>query len=264
MNLFNGRRIRMILVAVFVLAAPLTVRSAAAETPSYVLALSWQPAFCDSDAGSSKAECRTLADGDWAAGDWGRGHFTLHGLWPNADRNKDGRLDEADDYCLPPAARADAITLDQGSWRRLPPVALPSNLQQRLIHVMPGTASQLERHEWIRHGSCSGFSAARYFGAAVALTEAMAETEFSAFVAGQVGRDVARSDLLQAFRTEFGKGSERALQLLCHKDGGVPVLSEIRLRLLPDAVEQPLSAQSFDTAKVAKGNCPARIWVVGD
>jgi ribonuclease I len=254
MNVIDGRRILAILAAVFVWGPA----SAQAEAPSYVLALSWQPAFCESDVGTGKAECRSLDDGDWAAS-----HFTLHGLWPNADRNKDGRQDEADDYCLPPAERAQAVALDQGSWRNLPPVDMPSDLSQRLRRVMPGVASKLERHEWIRHGSCSGMSATRYFSAAVALTEAVAETDFGEFVTAQEGQDVARRDLLSAFSAEFGKGSERALQLLCRQGDGGSVLSEIRLRLRAEAIEAPLSAQSFDTRKVTKGNCPARFHVAG-
>lgn len=257
MSKINGRRIALILAAVFIWGSLfLSAGPARADGLSYVLALSWQPAFCASDAGAGKAECRATDDRDWAAS-----HLTLHGLWPNADRNDDGRLDEADDYCLPSQNRARAIAQDKGDWRKLPEVSLPSDLRQRLARVMPGTASKLERHEWIRHGSCSGMSAARYFGAGVMLTEAVADTEFSTFLTAHMGQDVARRDLLKAFAGSFGKGSERALQLLCRKDEGSPTLSEIRLRLRAEAVEQPLSAGSFETGKAAKGNCPARFRV---
>jgi len=99
--------------------------------------------------------------------------------------------------------------------------------------------------------------------AAVALTEAVAGTEFSKFIAAPDRRNVARRDLLRSFAVEFGPGSDRALQLVCRKDDGVSVLSEIRLRLRVEAVEAPLSATSLDTAKAGKGNCPARFWVEG-
>jgi ribonuclease T2 len=260
MNMISGRRISLILAAVLMWGtAP-----AQAETPAYVLALSWQPAFCESDAGAAKAECRAMDEGDWAANDWARRHFTLHGLWPNADRNDDGRMDDADDYCLPPTSRANAIAQDKGVWRQLPAVTLPADLQQRLTRVMPGTASRLERHQWIKHGTCSGLSPQRYFAAGVALTEAVANTKFSAFVTARLGEDIARRDLLQAFATEFGKGSERALQLLCKKDGGISVLSEIRLRLRMEAVEKPLTRASLDMSRASKGNCPARFSIKQD
>lgn len=255
MKTINGRRIFMILAAVFICG----MSPAQAETQAYVLALSWQPAFCESDAAAAKAECRAMDDDDWAAS-----NFTLHGLWPNADRNDDGRMDDADDYCLPPANRANAIAQDKDGWRQLPAVTLPAHLQQRLARVMPGTASRLERHQWIKHGTCSGLSPQRYFTAGVALTETVADTKFSAFVTARLGEDIARRDLLQAFATEFGKGSERALQLLCKKDGGISVLSEIRLRLRMEAVEQPLTRASLDMSRASKGNCPARLLIKRD
>ena len=254
MILFSGRRISTILAAVFMCGMALPAET---EESSYVLALSWQPAFCESDNGAGKTECRWLDVGDWAAS-----HFTLHGLWPTADRNGDGRMDVADDYCLPPESRARAVALDKSDWRNLPAVTLPSDLQQRLSVVMPGTASRLERHQWIKHGTCSGLSAPRYFAAGVALTEAVAGTELGSFISARMGEDVARGDVLAALAAEFGKSSTRALQLICRKDEGVSVLSELRLRLRANAVEAPLSPRSFDTAKEAKGNCPARFRVV--
>ncbi len=42
---------------------------------------------------------------------------------------------------------------------------------------------------------------------------------------------------LQAFADEFGKGSERALQLLCHKDGDDAYLTRDPLAAALDAVE---------------------------
>ncbi|MBK8160877.1 MAG: hypothetical protein IPK59_19650 [Rhodospirillaceae bacterium] len=249
MTMFSGRRINTILAAVFLCGISLPAQ---ADGARYVLSLSWQPTFCDSDAGASKSECSGLDEGDWAAS-----HFTLHGLWPNADRNGDGRLDEADDYCLPPESRAQAIAQDRADWAKLPAVRLPPDLQQRLTQIMPGTVSRLERHQWIKHGSCSGLSMPRYFGAAVSLAEAMAETDFNNLVAAAAGEDIARRDLLAAFATEFGKGSERALQLVCRKDAGLSVLSEVRLHLRADAVEKELSAWSLETGRVAKGSCPA-------
>jgi len=253
---FNGRRISAILAAVFLQGMALP---ALAEQTHYVLSLSWQPAFCDSDAGTAKTECRSLDYEDWAAS-----RLSLHGLWPNADRNGDGRMDAADDYCLPPESRPRAVALDKGDWRKLPAVALPSALQLRLAVIMPGTASSLERHQWIKHGTCSGLSAQRYFAAAVALTEAVAETELGSYISARAGEEVIRSDVLAALAAEFGKSSTRALQLMCRKVKGAAVLSEIRLRLRADAVEAPLSSRSLDTARKMKGNCPARFQVIGN
>jgi ribonuclease T2 len=246
----NGRRGQMLRAAVF-LCGMFLANAAQAEDAGYVLALSWQADFCAGDAGSSKAECRTAADND---------RLVLHGLWPNADRNSDGRLDEADDYCLT-RDRARMIAADRTDWRKLPPVELGKDLQERLTDIMPGVQSQLERHQWIKHGTCSGLGAGRYFAAAVSLAEDAAQSGFAAFIAKRSGKLLARRDVLQAFAAEFGTGSDRALQLICRRDGSGASLSEIRLRLKVDRIEAPLARQSLDTAKPAKGNCPARFGI---
>jgi ribonuclease T2 len=248
----NGRSGRLVRAAVFICALlmPLAAR---ADEVSYVLALSWQPGFCASEAGTDKAECAGRND---AA-------LTLHGLWPNADRNGDGHLDADDDYCLG-ADRARLMALDRRDWRQLPPVSLSADLRRRLGDVMPGVVSQLERHQWVKHGSCSGLGAERYFAAAATLSETVRESQFAETIQAQAGQDVSRRDLLQAFADDFGKGAERALQLLCRRDGDRATLTEIRLRLISTAIAAPLSRSSFDTSRVAKGNCPARFSIERD
>jgi ribonuclease T2 len=249
----NGRRGQMLRAAVFLCGMFLaSAVPAFAENSTYVLALFWQPGICFSVRGAEKGECRPN----------GTAQLALHGLWPNADRNGDGRQDADDDYCLPPAERARVIALDKAQWDfpKLPPVPLSDDLRADLARAMRGM-SHLDRHEWWKHGTCSGFDAERYFAAAVALTDAVGETYLGKLIVDHAGQDVARRDLLQAFSKEFGQGSERALQLLCRKDGADFYLSEIRLRLRVEAVEAPLSAQSLDTARAIKGSCPARFWV---
>lgn len=248
----NGRCGLIVRAAVFfcALLAPATVYG---EESSYVLALSWQPSFCSSDAGADKAECAQGRDAK----------LTLHGLWPNADRNGDGRLDSADDYCLG-ADRTRLVALDRRDWSRLPPVSLSADLKRRLTVVMPGVRSQLERHQWVKHGSCSGLGAERYFAAAVNLTEEIATSSFGEAIEANEGRGIARRDLLQAFSTAFGKGSERAVQLLCRSEDGTAMLTEIRMRLRADSIEAALSSRSFDTSRAVKGSCPARFWIERD
>jgi ribonuclease T2 len=250
----NGRCGHMLRAAVFLMGLCIAT-PASAENLSYVLALSWQPGVCVKVRGADKGECHPIAAGGLA----------LHGLWPNADRNGDGRQDVGDDYCLAPAERARVIALDKAQWDfpKLPPVPLSDDLRADLARAMGGM-SHLDRHEWLKHGTCSGFEAERYFAAAVALADAVVGTDLGELVVDHVGQEVARRDLLQAFSMEFGHGSERALQLLCEEDDAGAYLREIRLRLRVEAVEAPLSAQSFDTARAMKGNCPARFRVVGD
>ncbi|WP_374385127.1 hypothetical protein [Dongia sp.] len=212
------------------------------DAPPYVLAMSWQPGFCASDAGAVKAEC---------AGGIKR-ELTLHGLWPNADRNGDGRMDEADDYCLGPD-RARLMRLDKGDWRRLPPVDLDPDLERQLADIMPGTRSHLERHQWVKHGSCSGLSPQTYFATAIALGKGVKTGAFGGLFGAKAGQKISRNGILSVFSTTFGAGASRALQLVCRRAD----LVEIRLHLkgtgsLPDAL---------DTGARARGNCPATIYI---
>lgn len=249
MKLWNGRWIATVLAAVFVS----TATSAQAEDSTYTLALSWQPAFCESDAGGAKPECRGQNATSWDAL-----HFTLHGLWPNSDGGQDT-------YCLAGPARSQAIRRDEtahGNWRDLDPVDLPRATRQALDRVMPGTASGLERHEWVKHGTCSDFTPARYFAAAIGRAEDVAGTAFNAYVADHAGDIVDRRDLLTAFERDFGKGAQRALQLICARREGDAYLAEIRLALFAARIEQELAPATLSVPRKAMtGNCPTRIII---
>lgn len=96
----------------------------------YILALSWTPSWC-AEAGDAR---------DAAQCDTGRGYgFTLHGLWPQYQAGG-----------WPADCRSDA--------------AQPSRAQAAAMADIMGDAG-LARHEWRRHGTCTGLSAQRYFDA---------------------------------------------------------------------------------------------------
>jgi ribonuclease T2 len=101
-------------------------RGRVGQFDSYVLALSWAPAFCAQGNNRSYRECDT------------RGHlgFVVHGLWPE---RSDGPVLE---YC-----------------KRVPPV--PYAIVEDMLSIMPDRG--LIQHEWRAHGSCSGLSAREYF-----------------------------------------------------------------------------------------------------
>ena len=102
----------------------------------YVLALSWEPAFCE--AMRDKAECKAEMPTSFEAS-----HFTLHGLWPQPRRNQFCGVD-------PKLSALD----DQHQWEKLPEPELTAETKAALDKAMPGTQSVVERHEWIKHGTC--------------------------------------------------------------------------------------------------------------
>jgi ribonuclease T2 len=177
----------------------------ASGKPEYVFALSWQPAFCETKA--SKPECKAQNPTEFDAS-----HFTLHGLWPQPNGNF---------YCQVPAS--DKANDNPSHWGDLPPVKLDANTRAELDEVMPGTASMLERHEWIKHGTCYGKSQQEYFSDALNLTRA---------VNASAVRDLFTKNVGQA--TDLGPDPQRLQRGLRRRRRGP------RARLLPGRpIERP-------------------------
>jgi ribonuclease T2 len=174
-------------------AAPGT--AAPAEAPVHVLAVSWQPAFCERN--RRRPECRDEA----APRAGGRG-LALHGLWP-----------EAGEYC----GVAESLRRRDrpGRWERLPAVPLSAATRAALEAVMPGTRSGLERHEWLRHGTCFGASAEAYFGAAVRLVQELAASPVAELLASRVGEELTLAEIHGAFDRAFGQGAGRRVGVVC-------------------------------------------------
>ena len=104
-------------------------RGKAGEFDFYLLSLSWSPQYCSSPAGArDKTQC----------GGQRQYEFILHGLWPQYDRGW-------------PQFCATSQTLSNA-------------LVEKMMDIMP--SRRLIRHEWDKHGVCTGLSAAEYFGKA--------------------------------------------------------------------------------------------------
>lgn len=89
----------------------------------YVLSLSWSPQYCATEARPNDSQCER----PYA--------FVAHGLWP---QNEQGYPE----HC------------GRGEY-------LENDLIADLLPIMP--SKSLIIHEWQKHGTCSGLSAARYF-----------------------------------------------------------------------------------------------------
>ncbi|HKP25908.1 MAG TPA: ribonuclease T2 [Dongiaceae bacterium] len=216
----------------------------APQVTHYVLALSWQPAFCELNA--RKSECRALDPGDFAAT-----HLTVHGLWPN-DRPNGGPT-----YCgIDDETRA----LDQPkTWCQLPEPEMSGMTRAQLAQAMPGVLSCLDRHEWIKHGTCAGAGADRYFGETLHLAAAVQATAFGQAITANVGRAVTPEQLIQAFEASFGAGSGAALTLVCSDRG---YLSEIRIALQPSALEGDLDGRDLYLAgPTPESRCPGTVRI---
>lgn len=185
----------------------------AGHADSYVLALSWQPAFCQTygyEAG--KPECLKLKPGSYQAS-----HLVLHGLWPNQDNcGQNYGFCEAE---------------PQKSHCDYPALNLDTDTAKKLQVVMPSYAygSCLERHEWYKHGTCQILSQSAYFDLASRLTKEADQMPLGIYLHEHLGERVARKQLEDQVRASFGKDATRKVYLGC-KNG---LLVDIFVQLPP-------------------------------
>lgn len=199
-----------------------------------ILAASWQPAFCEGASG--KPECRQQGKNRFDAS-----HFSLHGLWPTGE------------YC---GVSNSVEQLDRdGRWSALPPVELPAALQKTLDEVMPGTRSQLERHEWIKHGTCFGADAASYYGAATQLLAALNASKVRDLFADSIGKTLSRDQIREAFDDAFGRNAGQRVRIACADDGKRRIISEITIGLWGTPGDAPDFGKLLRAARPTDGGC---------
>jgi ribonuclease T2 len=163
----------------------------------YVLSLSWSPGFCATPAGRNE---------DFQCGPTRHYGFVLHGLWPQYEKGgwpQDCPVDRT-------AGRVDSALVDE------------------MLPIMP--SPKLVRHEWQKHGTCSGLSVRDYFDEA---TDAFHSITIPARYeapqqAIQVDPDQLRADFAQANPTLGHDG----FVVLCSGNGRY--LQEVRACLRSD------------------------------
>lgn len=222
-------------------APPAPDKSAASANgkPEFVFALSWQPAFCETK--PDKTECRAQTASGFDAT-----HFSLHGLWPQPNGNF---------YCGVKAS--DRANDKPGRWKDLPAVDLDTATRQELDQVMPGTRSDLERHEWIKHGTCSGKGQQDYFADAVRLLREVNASPVQALFAKSVGSELTSGQIRDAFDAAFGAGAGNRVRVSCVNDHGRRLIGEITLGLTgPIEADSSLSGLMLAAASTDNAGCP--------
>ncbi len=204
----------------------------------YVLAVSWQPAFCETAPG--KPECRSQSSDRFDAS-----HFTLHGLWPR------------DEYC-DVSARDEATDRD-GRWSSLPALELTSTLRRDLDTKMPGALSQLDRHEWIKHGTCFPGDAEVYFTAALALLDQLNASPVRDLFSGNTGKRLTQRQIRAAFDAGFGRGAGERVRIACDGDGDRTLVTELTLGLWGTIDATSDLAVLLAAANPTSGGCSAAL-----
>lgn len=187
------------------------------ESADNLLALSWQPAFCEYR--PNKAECVDLNDGNLPVTEQ---QLSIHGLWAQP-RGKT--------YCgvSNSLKRIDS----KNQWQLLPAPELSTRTREALNASMPGTLSLLERHEWIKHGTChlGQGGADEYFADTLKVTHAINESVVARFFAEHVGSQVNTNDIREKFDAVFGIGAGKRVQFHCVGDQKRVLLQEITINL---------------------------------
>lgn len=232
--------------------APMGEGSAAAPKPGskspsggqptqHVLAASWQPAFCETK--PDKVECQTQSADRFDAS-----NFALHGLWPQPRRLA---------YCN--VAEADIANDKDGRWDQLPEVSLEQPTRAELEKVMPGTQSQLDRHEWTKHGTCYSETPEEYFSEALALMRALNSSAVRELFASRVGQYLSFNEIRQAFDQSFGQGAGLRVRMQCARNNGKLIISELTIGLTGDITPESSLSDLMAAATPTKSECPGGI-----
>lgn len=202
-----------------------------------LLSISWQAAFCQIK--PQKKECFLQDHNQFQAE-----HFTLHGLWPQP---------KGLEYCN---VNGKDRSLDaQRKWESLAPLKLEAKTRNQLDMVMPGVQSGLDRHEWVRHGSCYGTNAETYYRVALSLLQQINDSELRRTFVSALGSRTTASQLKTAFEKSFGTGSGRALSMICQHPGERTIITELHIKLRQPVSETSSLREVLDISSPETGNC---------
>ncbi|MBP6354164.1 MAG: ribonuclease T [Nitrosomonas sp.] len=190
--------------------------SIAGQADSYVLALSWQPAFCETK--PDKPECQISDPQVYQAR-----HFALHGLWPNKQK------------CGTQYGFCGEVKGQKQNFCDYPELPLNPNSKTALAEVMPSVTagSCLERHEWHKHGTCQANPINDYFDLSVDLTRQFNDSGMAYFMNRRIGQEVRTEDFLNRVAAVLGASARERIKLNCNQLG---MLVEIQLSLNADLI----------------------------
>jgi len=208
---------------------------------THVLAMGWEPAFCAEHSG--KSECRVLTSTSFAGT-----HLSLHGLWPQPRGTQ---------YCNvePDLRQAD----HDHDWNDLPEPDMRADTLKRLSAVMPGVQSNLQRHEWIVHGTCFGGNADGYFARAAGLAEALDASKVAKLFADNAGRNLSAEAIRAAFDDAFGSGAGARVTVSCNGRGESRMITELVIGLAGDVTGSARLGDLIHAAQAVPPGCPGGV-----
>jgi len=209
----------------------------------YVIAFSWQPAFCETAPG--KRECKSQHAGRFDAS-----NFSLHGLWPQPGTNV---------YCG--VSERDKSTDQAGRWRDLDTPFIEESVWKQLQEAMPGTQSSLHKHEWIKHGTCYGSDIDAYYRDSLKVLGWLNRSSLRFLFDANVGKELTYGDMEDALNRDFGRGAGKRLRISCKRDedSGRQLIVEMTLGLGGNVSEATNLGQLIENAPETDQGCPVGI-----
>ncbi|HEY9847702.1 MAG TPA: ribonuclease T2 [Candidatus Caenarcaniphilales bacterium] len=207
----------------------------------YLLALSWQPSFCETKPNKSECQSQTAQRFDAT-------NLVLHGLWPQPRKNV---------YCN---VSKDLIRLDENNrWSELPPIELSEETRTALAVKMPGFASDLHLHEWYKHGTCYSNSPEEYYQESIALLDQVNSSSVRDLFASNIGNFLSSNEIRGQFDEAFNEGAGSKVQVQCKEDideNRDNMVVELQINLKGDIQLDTPIATLLEAGKTVPSGCP--------
>ncbi|MEO0329454.1 MAG: ribonuclease [Pseudomonadota bacterium] len=209
------------------------------QSADYVLAVTWQPAFCEG--AGERPECRSQTKDRFDAA-----NLTLHGLWPQPRDNW---------YCG--VTKQMRQTDELNRWQELPRLELSSSLRSELKEKMPGYVSDFHRHEWVKHGTCmpGKTSPQTYFQSSLDLLDQLNASEFTGLLRKYIGAKLTTLEMKEVFSDVFGQGAGKRLVVRCKRDGNRKLIFGFRIFLRGDLQVEKGLAQLIQNSQSSGRSC---------
>jgi ribonuclease T2 len=116
---------------------------------------------------------------------------------------------------------------------------------------MPGSLSNLDRHEWLKHGTCYGTDAETYYRHALALLDQLNASAVRSLFADRLGRSLGAREIRTGFDRAFGRGTGERVQVSC--DDGM--ITELRLGMSGRVSESASLTELMRAAAPVSAGC---------
>jgi len=230
-----------------IIAVSLPAAAEAQTTDHYALLMVWMPGLCKLE--PDRVECKDLTlrrfDGLNLA------FMALQSARPAGASNT---------FCY---TMIDDETLDrQRNWCDMYQPKIANTLTLQLQTLMPVTRSCQDRGLWARYGSCTMYSADEYYSRAIKLAKSLNNTQLNSKIAAAVGTTAKQSELLEAFKADFGDEKLNAVEFFCRKVDNEFHLLNVRVSVTARALTRGLAKESlWKPQSPLRRNCPERIVI---